>query len=628
LKIKRNFPVGAEVTTEGVHFRVWAPEKESIDVVFFDKNTKELLSDSLHKLDKESSGYFSGNVKNVVPGDLYKFRINGINDYYPDPASRYQPFGPHGPSEIIDQNAFKWEDNDWKGIDPENLIIYEMHLGTFTSDGTYKSTIEKLQYLADTGINMIELMPVSEFPGKFGWGYDGVGLFSPSRLYGRPDDLKLFINSAHLLGIGVILDVVYNHLGPDGNYLSKYSDHYFSKKYKTDWGAAINYDDKNSNAVREYFKSNAAYWITEFHMDGLRLDATQDIFDSSETHILSEINDVVRQSGGKRTTYIVTENEPQNSTLVRDRKQGGYGFDAMWNDDFHHSAMVALTGKNEAYYTDYLGNPQEFISALKYGFLYQGQYYKWQKKKRGRTSLDILPGNLINFIQNHDQIANSGRGIRIHKLTSPSRFRAMTALLFLSPQTPMLFQGQEFGSSSPFLYFADHNPELAEAVGKGRFQFLQQFRSMATEEMREVLSDPDKLESFVKSKLDFSEVEKHAGIYKLHKDLISLRKSDPRFKMNRIDGAVLGHSSFVIRYFYKNNDALLIVNFGIDLELKPAPEPLLAPLDGMEWEILWSSEHPSYGGGGTALPDTGEGWIIPGETAVVLTGKKTEEQNG
>src|SRR5262249_32187889 len=283
-----------------------------------------------------------------------------------------------------------------------------------------------------------------EFSGNFGWGYDGVCLFAPTRLYGCPDDLRAFINRGHSLGLAVILDVVYNHLGPDGNYFPKFSDTYFSPRHTTDWGDAIHFDGEGSAPVREFFATNAAYWIAEFHFDGLRLDATQNIYDDSSDHILAKIARYCRKAAGQRNIFLVAENESQDSRLIRAPDRGGYGLNAIWNDDFHHSTYVALTGRREAYYTDYFGSAQELVSAAKYGFLYQGQWYSWQKQRRGTPILDLGPACTVNFIENHDQVANSGRGTRIHALTSPGRFRAMTAFLLLLPSIPMLFQGQEF----------------------------------------------------------------------------------------------------------------------------------------------------------------------------------------
>ena len=517
---------------------------------------------------------------------------------------------------------YEWTDSHWPGVKLEGQVIYEMHIGSFTKEGTWTSAAEQLPHLADTGVTVVEVMPVAEFPGRFGWGYDGVQLFAPSHVYGNPDSFRGFVNRAHSLGIGVILDVVYNHLGPDGNHLPQFSSCYFSDREPTDWGAAINYDGPDSGPVREFYIANAGYWIDEFHLDGLRLDATQDIHDSSKEHILRAIGLEARRKAEPRTVIIVAENEPQQVKLIESPDQNGYGLDALWNDDFHHSAMVALTGRNEAYYTDYLGRPQEFISAVKYGFLYQGQRYKWQKQRRGTAGLHLSAASKVIFIQNHDQVANSAYGARCHTLTDPGRFRAMTALLLLAPATPMLFQGQEFGASSPFLYFADHEPKLADMVRNGRSEFLAQFRSLATPEMAGLFADPSDPATFERCKLDHAERETHAAIYALHRDLLHLRHAEPVFRAQRkygVDGAVLAEEAFLLRFFGEHDDdRLMLVNFGSDLLLNPAPEPLLAPPEGREWAILWSSENPKYGGTGTPPLDTDENWRIPGRAAVVL----------
>jgi maltooligosyltrehalose trehalohydrolase len=338
--------------------------------------------------------------------------------------------------------------------------------------------------------------------------------------------------------------------------------------------------------------------------------------------VLAEITRHARDAAREREIIIIAENEPQDVKLIRPPDQGGYGMDALWNDDFHHTAVVAMTGRNEAYYTDYHGTPQELISAVKWGYLYQGQHYSWQKHRRGTPTLGILPAGFINYIQNHDQIANSGLGLRLHRLSSPGRYRAMTALMLLAPGTPMLFQGQEFASSSPFLYFADHQPELAAKVRKGRAEFLRQFRSMATPEMQQLLPDPGDRQTFERCKLDLSERERHAELYALHCDLLRLRKEDAAFNSHRagtFDGAVLGPEAFLLRFFNeKSGDRLLLVNLGADLHLRTAPEPLLAPPEKQHWEILWSSENPRYGGSGTPAVETDEGWRIPGHAAVVL----------
>jgi maltooligosyltrehalose trehalohydrolase len=615
----RRLPVGAEVQPGGgVHYRVWAPARSRVEVV--------VECGRASRLESEVDGYFSGFLRDAAAGTRYRFRLDGGDQLYPDPASRFQPDGPHGPSEVVDPGAFAWTDPDWRGASLPGQVLYELHVGTFTPEGTWAAAARQLGELAACGVTCLEVMPVADFPGSFGWGYDGVNPFAPTRLYGTPDDFRRFVDAAHRHGVAVILDVVYNHLGPDGNYLKPFAPAYFTGKYKTEWGEAINFDGPGCGPVREYFTANAGYWIDEFHLDGLRLDATQAIFDDTpdqSKHVLTAIGRRVRQAARGRATIIVTENEPQLPKLVRPVERGGNGLDALWNDDFHHSAMVALTGRNESYYTDYLGTPQEFLSAVKYGYLYQGQWYSWQENRRGKPGLDLPPAAFVTFVQNHDQVANSGRGQRAHQLTSPGRYKAMTALMLLAPGTPMLFMGQEFAASAPFLYFADHGPELAKLVQSGRAEFLDQFRTVADPRMRDVLAPPHDRHTFEKCKLDFSEREKHAELYQLTKDLLKLRREDPAFRAQTprgVDGAVLGDHAFVLRYFRDDGrDRLLVVNFGRDLHLLTCPEPLLAPPEGTRWRVTLSTEDPHYGGGGTPAVETAtEGWRVLGEAAVVL----------
>jgi maltooligosyltrehalose trehalohydrolase len=615
----RRLPVGAEVQPGGgVHYRVWAPARSRVEVV--------VEGGRAGRLESESDGYFSGFLRDAAVGTRYRFRLDGGDQLYPDPASRFQPDGPHGTSEVVDPGAFAWTDSGWRGVSLPGQVLYELHVGTFTPEGTWAAAARQLAELAECGVTCLEVMPVADFPGSFGWGYDGVNPFAPTRLYGTPDDFRRFVDQAHRHGVAVILDVVYNHLGPDGNYLKPFAPAYFTGKYRTEWGEAINFDGPGSGPVREYFTANAGYWIDEFHLDGLRLDATQAIFDDTpdqSKHVLTAIGRRVREAARGRATIIVTENEPQLPKLVRPIERGGNGLDALWNDDFHHAAMVALTGRSEAYYTDYLGSPQEFLSAVKYGYLYQGQWYSWQENRRGKPGLDLPPPAFVTFVQNHDQVANSGRGQRAHQLTSPGRYRAMTALLLLAPGTPMLFMGQEFAASAPFLYFADHGPELAKLVQSGRAEFLEQFRTVADPRMRDVLAPPHDRHTFEKCKLDFSEREKHAELYQLTRDLLKLRREDPAFRAQKprgVDGAVLGEHAFVLRFFQDDGqDRLLVVNFGRDLHLLSCPEPLLAPPEGSRWRIALSTEDPHYGGGGTPAVETAtEGWRILGEAAVVL----------
>ena len=619
---RRRRPIGAETQPEGgVHFRVWAPRCRELSV--------DIEGVGSFALAAEPGGYFSGFVREARFAMGYRLRGDGGSEAWPDPASRFQPDGPHGPSEIVDPHAFRWSDAGWRGRRRDELVIYEMHIGTFTPEGTWEAAARELPALAELGITCLEVMPVADFPGRFGWGYDGVDLFAPTRLYGRPDDFREFIDRAHALGLAVILDVVYNHLGPDGNYLKQFSESYFTDRYKNEWGEAVNFDGPDSGPVREFVLANARYWVEEFHLDGLRLDATQQMFDASPDHILAAIALEVRDAGGGRDMIVIGENEPQEARLVRPVERGGYGLDALWNDDFHHSAMVALTGRREAYYVDYRGRPNEFIAAAKYGFLYQGQRYLWQKKPRGTPALDLPAESFVVFLQNHDQIANSMAGLRLHALTSPGRFRAMTAFLLLMPGIPMLFQGEEFAASNPFLYFADHNAELDRDVRKGRREFLGQFPSMAGVEAGDRLADPGEVETFRSSVLDPAERQAHATALALHRDLLALRRDDPALglRATRIDGAALGARAWLLRFFSGEGDRLLIVNLGSDLTMRPAPEPLLAPIEAHGWDILWSSEAPEYGGVGTPPPYRSGFLHIAAESALVLIPAKRDPDN-
>jgi maltooligosyltrehalose trehalohydrolase len=612
---RRRLPIGAEIVdTQTVHVRVWAPRAARAAVV--------IASGGLTPLAREDSGYFSGTIA-ASAGDRYQFTLDDDEKLYPDPASRFQPEGPHGWSEIVDPAAFRWTDGGWTGVSRDGQVVYELHIGTFTRAGTWAAAADELPELARLGVTLIEVMPVAEFEGRFGWGYDGVDLFAPSHLYGTPDDFRRFADAAHAAGLGVILDVVYNHFGPAGNYLRAFAPAYFTDRYENEWGDAINFDGADAGPVREFFVTNAGYWIDEFHLDGLRLDATQSILDRSERHVLAEIGTCARASAAGRSILIVAENEPQETRLVRSIAEGGYGLDALWNDDFHHSAMVALTGRAEAYYCDTRGEPQELISAAKYGYLFQGQHYLWQRKRRGSAAWGLPPSAFVAFTQNHDQVANSARGQRGHELTSPGRWRAMTALLLLQPATPMLFQGQEFSASTPFVYFADFEPDLAAAIRKGRGEFLSQFPSVVETHRRGGLPDPGAVETFEQCRLDLRERQSHAAAYALHADLLRIRREDAVFaapRPNGVDGAVLSAAAFVLRFFSADHrdDRLLVVNLGADLRRGSFAEPLLAPPPETDWQLRWSSDDPAYGGPGTAETFPDEWWHIPAESALLL----------
>jgi maltooligosyltrehalose trehalohydrolase len=623
---RRKLPVGAELVGSragaaavGAHFRLWAPRRERVDVVLEDGSPPRPLA-----REPGGAGYFSGLVEGVGAGARYRFRLDRESPLYPDPASRFQPDGPHGPSEVIDPTAFRWSDGEWRGPELRGQVIYELHVGTFTPEGTWESAARALPQLAELGVTAIELLPIAEFPGRFGWGYDGVDPFAPTRLYGTPDDLRRFVDRAHRAGLAVILDVVYNHLGPDGNYLFTFSPSYRTDRHENEWGDPLDFDGPDAGPVRELFVANAGYWIDEFHIDGLRLDATQSIHDASDDHIVAAIARRVRDAGGARRTLLFAENEPQDTRLIRPPEAGGHGLDALWNDDFHHSARVAATGSSEAYYTDYRGTPQELISAVKRGFLFQGQRSMWQRQPRGTWAGGIEPARFVQYLQNHDQVANSGYGERLHQLTTPGRCRALTALLLLAPGTPLLFQGQEYWASTPWCYFADHGAELGRLVREGRAEFMRQFASLATPEGQGGLCDPGDVSTFLRCKLDPAERARNTEPLALHRDLLRLRREDPAFAAQRpggVDGAVLAAEAFVLRFFpddQAERDRLLVVNLGASLTLAPLPEPLLAPVARRRWAALWSSEDPRYGGHGTPPVDTDAGLRMPAHAAVVL----------
>jgi maltooligosyltrehalose trehalohydrolase len=576
---------------------------------------------------KDEAGYFSGLVPIATAGMLYRYRLDN-GDAYPDPCSRYQPQGPHGPSLIVDPSTYAWRYPDWQGVRMQGQVIYELHVGTFTPEGTLDATIAQLDELKDCGVTVIELMPLAEFPGRWNWGYDGVDLFAPAHVYGDPDALKRFVDAAHERGLGVILDVVYNHFGPDGNYLPAFSDLYLTDRHPNEWGQAINFDGQGSGPVREFFIQNACYWITEFKLDGLRLDAVHAIYDDSPVHVLAELSRQARVAAGARSIVLIAECESQLITTIQSIEDGGWGLDGVWSDDFHHISRVALTGRGQAYYSDYRGTAQELLSVIKRGFVYQGQRYQWQKKPRGTVVKNEPASGFVFYLQNHDQVANHLHGDRIHALASHARYRAIAALLLLAPETPMLFMGQEFGASNPFLFFADHHSDLAAKVYEGRKKFLAEFPEYATPEAQAAVPDPADEATFQRSCLDLSERRRNAPIYRLHKDLLRLRRDDAiltRQDRRSLDGATLSPQALVLRYMGPaDDDRLLVVNLGPDLNFMPAPEPLLAPVRDGSWTLQWSSEHPLYGGPGIVNPLSEQGWRIPSATATVFRSVRKE----
>ena len=607
----RRYSQGAELTSEGVSFRVWASGRHSVSVVI------EGVGE--HDLTGEADGFFSAFVPGLEAGARYWYRVDKGAELLPDLVSRYQPDGLRAASVVVDDAAYHWAPPHWNGLADVQPVVLELHVGTFTPEGTWTAAKKKLSHLRDVGITVLEIMPVNQCEGIFGWGYDGIFLYAPAAGYGTPDDFRSFVDAAHAHGIAVILDVVYNHVG-DETPFEAYSEHFFSEKNGTEWGRPPRFDEPHSEGVRAFVLDNVAYWIREFRLDGLRVDATQALLDDSQEHIVAAIARRCREAADGRELLIVAENEPQETQIVRSPEQGGYGLDALWNDDFHHSAIAALTGRSEAYFNDHPGRASEFVSAAKYGYLFQGQRYDFQKGPRGTPGLDLLARNFVHFLMNHDQIANSGLGLRPNSLSAPPLWRAMTALLLLGPQIPLLFQGQEFGATTPFFYFRGVGGELAKAVKNGRIAFLGQFPGLRDPEAIKRIGVPSDPITFTRCKLDWTEAERNRDSIALHRDLLQLRRNDPTLAAaadgRRVEGAVIDMQAFFLRYFgEEGDDRLLLVNFGPELRLRSIPDPLSAPPDGKDWGMLWCSEHPAYGGTGRQPIDLNERFVLPGQSA-------------
>jgi len=602
---------GAIVTPDGVAFTVWAPDQGSLAVAIEGRGEWPMQRDG---------DFFAATVADAAAGDRYWLRLDN-GTLRPDPASRFQPEGPLGASMIVDAAAYRWHDIGWPGITAlHRQVLYEMHVGTFTQEGTWDAAANELPALASLGITTVEVMPIAEFDGAFGWGYDGVDPFAPYHVYGDPDALRHFIDTAHQLGLAVILDVVYNHLGPSGNFFREFARAYFADE-ATEWGDAINFDGPCSGPVREFFLQNVAYWIRDYHFDGLRFDALQAIQDSSCDHIVSAMARTARQAAAPRGIFLVGEHEAQRVERLRNDRAGVDGMDGLWNDDWHHAAMVRLTGRREAYFTDYTGVAREFASMARHGFLYQGQWYVWQDNRRGTSSMGLPGRHFVTFLENHDQVANTGLGTRVHHHADPAVLRTLTALLLLGPNLPMLFQGQEFGTAHRFNYFADHRGELATSVREGRSEFLSQFPGLATREMQERLPSPSDPATFEASKLERRGDPRHAPVLQLHRDLLTLRRADPVLAELGtgavcVETSALTDDVLIVRYQRQDGlPRLLIVNFGIDLVLPLMNDPLLAAPAGQGWHAVWSSDDPDYGGTGVVHFEAEHPWRIPGRSA-------------
>ncbi len=504
--------LGAIVREGGVHFRVWAPKADSVAVVLQPDSAEFMMR-------RIEGGYFETVVPDCTAGTCYHFRMND-GELLPDPASRFQPAGVHGPSQVDDPAAFDWQDIEWPGVARHELVIYELHVGTFTPSGTFRGALEKLAYLKSLGVTAIELMPVAAFAGRWNWGYDSVALFAPFHGYGTPDDLRELVNAAHQAGIAVLLDVVYNHFGPDGCYAVAYGK-FFSDKHRSTWGQGVNLDDVDSEGVRNFFIQNVIHWLRDYHFDGLRLDATHTLNDESPTHFLSELSKAVEQLPGPKR-FLIAEDSRNLADLVRPRHAGGHALDGIWSDDFHHQIRNLVTGDSESYFHSFADSTAyEIAECLQRGWYFAGQITnKTTEKARGTNTEGVALDHFVICIQNHDQIGNRPTGARInHEIAFPM-YRALSALLLFAPETPLLFMGQEWAATTPFRFFTDHREELGELITAGRKEEFQGFAGFQGE-----VPDPQDPATFEHSKLDWTDIERplHLHILQLYRDLLILR---------------------------------------------------------------------------------------------------------
>ncbi|HEV2129288.1 MAG TPA: malto-oligosyltrehalose trehalohydrolase [Thermomicrobiales bacterium] len=585
----RLMEMGANLTGDGCRFDVWSTN--AVDVVV------ELIQDdrvSTHPMEACGDNHFRAEIAGVRAGDRYRFRLDGAGGL-PDPYSRFQPEGVHGPSEVIDPSSFSWSDDGWSGLSAANLAIYELHVGTMTPEGTYAGLEAELEAIRDLGVTAIELMPVAQTPGTRNWGYDGVDLFAPNHVYGRPDDLRRLADAAHRVGLGVILDVVYNHLGPEGAYLSAYSDAYFSETHQTSWGAGLNWDGPHSHWVRQFAVDNACYWISEFHIDGLRLDATHAILDDSQKHIVQELTEAARDATGDREIVMIAEDERHDVTRVRLATRGGEGLDGVWADDFHHEVRVLLTNAHESYYALYDGTTEDIAHAVQNGFGLE------QPEPEAQPDASDAASAFVFCIQNHDQIGNRPFGSRLHHEISEDRYRVASALLLFAPETPLLFMGQEFAASTPFLYFTDHPPELGKLVTEGRRKEFAGFRAFDDPRLRDTIPDPQAESTFLVSKLDLSERETNADVLELYRTLLRIRREDPVLTIQdfrRTDAFAPSAELVVVHRWNGIEHRVLVANFGHRTEMPATWLEAVEGGPGERWEMMLSTSEERFGGGG------------------------------
>jgi malto-oligosyltrehalose trehalohydrolase len=576
---RRTLPFGAELTRAGVHFRLWAPKHETIGLAIAGE-------ERTHSMSAVGDGWHELEVPGCGPGALYQFILpDGLR--VPDPASRFQPQDVHGPSEVIDPNAFRWSETGWRGRPWEECVLYELHVGAFTAEGTFRAAAERLDELAELGVTAIELMPIADFPGAWNWGYDGVLPFAPDASYGRSEDLKALVDAAHARGIMVLLDVVYNHFGPDGNYLPSYAP-VFTDKHQTPWGAAVNFDAGGSEVVRELVAANALYWITEYRMDGLRLDAVHAIMDDGPSHILEEIAAAVRENAGDRHVHLVLENEENlASRLARTSDGRPLQYTAQWNDDVHHVLHTAATGESAGYYREYAGNTELLGRALAEGFAFQGEMMTYRGLPRGEPSAELPPTAFVAFIQNHDQVGNRAFGDRITNLAPFEAVRAIAAIYLLAPQIPMIFMGEEWAAEQPFPFFCDFGPDLAVAVRQGRRAEFARFPEFQDPEALERIPDPTDRRTFESAKLRWEGAEEgpHAAWREWYRRVLSIRRAEiiPRL------AGIRGRAG---RYQRLRDGAVRVRwRMGDDTELVLTANLSRSPVAGVErlaGRVLWS----------------------------------------
>ncbi|MGO4386982.1 malto-oligosyltrehalose trehalohydrolase [Microvirga sp. 2YAF29] len=591
-------PFGAEMTSDGIRFALWAPSAEQVHLV---------VDDTELPMTAEGSGWHHLLSKDAHAGMRYGFKIDG-KLVVPDPASRFQPNDVHGRSQVVDPQSYTWSQASWTGRPWEETVLYELHVGTATQEGTYAALMSKLEGLRDLGVTAIELMPIAEFPGERNWGYDGVLPYAPDAAYGNPDDLKRLIDRAHQLGLMVFLDVVYNHFGPSGNYLHAYAKEFFTDRHPTPWGAGINVDGEDSRNVRDFFIHNALYWLEEYQLDGLRFDAVHAIVDDSKPHFLEELATRIRKAFPERHVHLVLENEANQARWLERQGNGSpHLHTAQWADDIHNAWHALLTGESEGYYHDYADSPLRHLGrALAEGFAYQGDPSPHQQgKMRGEPSAHLPPSAFVSFLQNHDQVGNRAFGERLSHLIPAERLELAQAIFLLSPQIPMLFMGEEWAASSPFQFFVDFEsePDLAKAVRDGRRGEFKHFKAFSDPEMAQRIPDPTLRTTFERSKIDWTEAERppHRDILERTRLLLEIRQKEivPLLKgsYNGSSYCVTSNSLLDVTWRFSNGSLRLTASFGSD----PINETLKP-----ESRLLWSSRTVSSADGNIQLqPWTG-----------------------